>query len=135
MGFETTLGPGFSSVLAFSFAGPLLITSHGHEEEAIAAMPLLRAIGAWRTTKPDQGAESSLTELQAHLALGGLLGYHSMELHGLHKTWAPTPPRGSRSGGQVESTTAVDSTFHADLEAAMTAVPRHVECRISAELR
>ena len=96
--------------------GPVLVCGRGEDDSAAAAMPLLRIIGAWRG---GTGPANNLTELQAHLAVGGLLGYHTSELRGLHKTW--------HEAGEAQP-------FERDIAAAMAAVPPHVAHRIKTQM-
>jgi len=67
---------------------PVLVALPKHHPSAMAAIPLLRQIGAWRASPPgtmrESQAHSELSDLQAHIALGALLGYGYGDLKGLH---------------------------------------------------
>ena len=53
------------------------------QAQAAAAPPLLRRIGAWDA---EPGPAADVSELQAHIALGAILGYRLEDLRGQAKS-------------------------------------------------
>eukprot|EP00667_Euglena_gracilis_P019430 EG_transcript_20830 len=63
----------------------VLVCTPDHAARAEAAAPLLCRVGAWGRDGPDP--LPPVSEVQAHLALGALLGYPLEDLRGMHRSF------------------------------------------------